>query len=193
MIAYHYSVTYQGDKSLKNDFKHNYQRSEPYIRALENGNTVFTAMLLLSMYKDRVMRAEHEGKYEYAKDAVEAVFEYVRKSEFPTQISRLRCIYGVETLESAQHLAKEDWGCEPEEYEKLQILELELDPSRTVILDQTFYNQAYDCMVDYHGESDLHRMMDLARDYFSGKRSCEFIPELLSDGKNAVLRTMNKL
>ncbi len=193
MIAYHYSVTYSGDTSLQNDFRKNYLRSEPYIRALENGNSIFTAMLLLSMYKDRVLKSEKEGKYEYAKDATEAVFEYIRKTEFPNEVSRVGCIYGTETLENAQQLAKQDWGGAPDEYEKLQILELRLDPSRTVVFDQNFYNQAYDCMVDYHGETDLHRIMELARDYFSGKRSCKFIAELLSDGKNTVLRTISKL
>lgn len=193
MIAYHYSVTYQGDGSLQNDYRKNYLLAEPYIRALENGNGVFSAMLLLSMYKDRLLKSEKAGKFEYTKDATEAVFEYVRKAEFPDQVSRVGCIYGVETLEEAQRLAKEDWGSDSEEmYEKLQILEVDLDPLRTVVLDQSFYNRAYDCILDYHGEMDLHQIMDLARDYFSGKRSNEFIAELLSDGENRVCGIVEK-
>ncbi len=191
MIAYHYSITYQGDSSLQKDYRKNYLLAEPYIRALENGNGVFSAMLLLSMYKDRFMRSEKTGKFEYAKDATEAVFEYIRMTEFPTQVSRVGCIYGVENLEEAQRLAKEDWGSDPEEYEKLKILEVKLDPQKTVVLDQGFYNQAYDCMLDYHDEKDLQKIMELARRYFRKERSSEFIPEILSDGENKVLRVLS--
>ncbi len=190
MIAYHYSVTYRGDPSLTNDYRRNFLRAEPYIRALETGEEIFSAMVFFGMYQDRCMRAEKTGWFEYAKDAVEAVFEYVRKREFPGQISRVGCIYGVETLEEARRLAMEDWGndLDTEECKNLQILELQLDSSRTAVLDQSFYNQAYECMLDYHG--DLQKIEALARDYFGEKKSSEFLPELLSDGNNTVLRTI---
>ncbi len=190
MIAYHYSITYQGDPSLQNDYHKRYRLAEPYVRALQNGSSVFSAMLLLAMYHNRYLQSEKTGWFEYAKDATEAVFEYVRKTEFPERVSRVNCVYAAEKLEEVRRQAKEDWGTDPENYEKLRILELELDPERTVIYDQSFFNQAYDRMQDYHGEQDLQKVMDLARSYFSGERSNDAVLEVLSDGENKVLRVL---
>ncbi len=192
MIAYHYSITYQGDPSLQNDYHKRSLLAEPYIRALENGSSVFSAMLLMAMYHNRYLRSEKREWFEYAKDATEAAFEYIRKTEFPGKISRINCIYAAEKLEEIRRQAKEDWGTDPENYEKLQILELELDPQRTVMYDQCFFNQAYDCMQDYHGEQDLQKVMDLARSYYREERSGSFIAELLSDGENKILRVLQK-
>lgn len=190
MIAYHYSVTYQeGTQSLQKDYRKNHLLAEPYIRAMENSHDIFSSMLLWGMYRDRWERRENKRKFEYAKDALEGVWEYVRKNEFSDHsVSRLNCVYGCVSLEEARKLAALDWGEDWEDSSTLKILELELNPDRTMVYDQTFYNEAYDRMVDYHGEADLQVIMDLARRYFSGEKSENYLPEVLSDGENRILR-----
>lgn len=184
MIAYHYTVVYTGFASLEADYQRKSRTVEPYIRALAHGDEVFAAMLLMGMYKDRVLRSEREdGWFEYAKDATEAVFEVVRRREFPQAISRLHCTYYVDTLEGARRLGISDWGEDP----ALRILEVELDAARTVRLDQTFYNNAYDRMTDYRSYEDLYAAMAQAREYFSGAMSDTPLPELLSDGENRII------
>lgn len=193
MIAYHYSVSYQ-EGALENDHRKNLLLAEPYIRALENGSAVFSAMLLWGMYRDRWERREHNRKFEYAKDALEGVFEYIRKTEFPgNSICRLNCVYGCTSLEEAHKLAALDWGDSLEDPAALKFLELELNPERTAVYDQSFYNTAYDRMVDYHGDADLQVVMELARQYFSGEKGENYLPEILSDGETRVLQIQTGL
>ena len=54
LIAYHYNTTYTGYTSLENDHCRKLRTAEPYIYALEHDDSVFSAMLLLGMYKGDV-------------------------------------------------------------------------------------------------------------------------------------------
>lgn len=186
MIAYHYSVTYGGDTSLKNDYHGKAATAEPYRIALENGKSVFSAMLLMGMYRDRLARAETPGGwFEYAKDATEAIFEFVRRREFAADsISRLNCVYYVGTLADAQRIGAEDWG----EDGTFQVLEVELDEGRVRTYDQAHYDAAYERMVHFGGEADIDAALDAARRYFAGAHSEKPVMEILSDGENRVVR-----
>lgn len=190
MLAYHYSVTYEGDASLKNDYHNKYATAEPFIFALEEGRGVFSSMLLWGIYKDRLLKSEKKGWFEYAKDATEAVFEFVRRREFPDHsVSRLNCVYAVDSLEEARKYAEEDWGDEP----ALKILELELDEEKTVRYDRALYDKAYEGLTQFRGGNDLDAAMEYARRYFSKDRSETPVYELLSDGENRVIRVCGEV
>lgn len=186
LIAYHYNTTYSGYTSLENDHHRKIRTAEPYIYALAHDGPVFSAMLLMGMYKDRLARAEREnGWFEYAKDATEALFEHIRRQEFAdSSISRLHCCYFVSSLEEALRLGLDDWENDPE----LKILVVEIDERHVMRYDQAFYNQAYELFVHYRSEEDICKAADLARRYFAGEMSDHPLPELLADGENHIRR-----
>lgn len=189
LIAYHYNTTYTGYTSLENDHCRKLRTAEPYIYALEHDGSVFSAMLLLGMYKDRLARAESEnGWFEYAKDATEALFEHIRRREFTNRsISRLHCCYYVASLEEALRLGLDDWGNDS----ALKILEVEIDDRHVMRYDQAFYNQAYELFVHYRSEEDIRKASGLARRYFAGEMSAQPLPELLADGENRIRRVFS--
>lgn len=188
LIAYHYNTAYTGYPSLENDHHRKIRTAEPYLYALTHEGPVFSSMLFLGMYKDRLARAESEnGWFKYAKDATEALFEHIRRQEFAgCSISRLHCCYYVIPLEEALRLGLDDWGNDP----ALKILEEEID-DHVVRYEQAFYNQAYELFAHYRSEEDIRKAADLTRRYFAGEISDHPVPELLVDGANHVLRVFS--
>lgn len=71
--------------------------------------------------------------------------------------------------------------------EQVKLLEVETDGSRVFSYDQYFFNEAERVMED---ERSLERVKELARRYFSGEMSENPLVEILSDGKNKVLREL---
>lgn len=189
MIAYHYTTTYTGDPALKNDYRGRLHVTEPYLLALDHGRDTFATMLLYGMYRDRLLQSEKKGWLEYAKEPTEALFEYVRRREFPEgSVSRLGCVFYIDNLNRARQVARDDWGDDAPE---LKFLEVRLDDGRTVCYDQAFYNRSYDLISNYRSPADLEAAMDCARRYFAGERSGEPVLELLSDGEHRVLRVID--
>ena len=189
MKLYHYSVdSYKSGPSLTNDYKNSYSYAEPYILALREGMDVFKSTFYATMYMSRELVALKLRKYEnYIKDTVEAIFEYVRETEFPNETSRLRCVYYCHTEEEAVQYAMDDCissGLFTKEQVKL--LEVEVEATRVREYDQRYYNIAMNSIED----NDFNTAFQCARDYFSLKRTEEPLIEVVCDGNNRILREL---
>ena len=127
---------------------------------------------------------KHEN---YAKDAVEGIFEWVRRRDFSADsASRVGCVYYCESKDEAIAYLKADCLDNGDfSVDQVKLLEVEVDAARVFRYDQSFYNRAIDAMEQ---KRDLDAVIALAKAYFSKRRSEEPLIEILSDGKNRVIR-----
>ncbi len=187
MILFHYSVdSYTDSPSLTNDFAGHYKYAEPFLLALERGRQVFDAVFYSAMYASRDLVDLGLRKNEnYRKDAVEGIFEYVRRTEFGgVPVSRLHCVYYCASLEEARKYAWDDalkgGGFTKEQ---VKLLTVETPEERTYAYDQEFYNAAMKAVE----KNDIDAVFALARKYFALERTENPLIEILADGENRVL------
>ena len=187
MILFHYSVdSYTDSPSLTNDFAGHYKYAEPFLLALERGRQVFDAVFYSAMYASRDLVDLGLRKNEnYRKDAVEGIFEYVRRTEFAgVPVSRLHCVYYCASLEEARKYAYDDalrdGGFTKEQ---VKLLTVETPEERAYAYDQQFYNAAKE-EID---KNNVDAVFALARKYFALERTESPLIEILSDGDNRVL------
>lgn len=186
MILYHYSVdSYTGGGKLINDYKNGYGFAEPFILAMRRGMDTFLAVYYAAMYMGREMVALKMRKYEnYRKDAVEGIFEYVRETEFPFRVSRLRCVYYCRTKEEAlAYMAEDCFADGLFTKDRVKLLRAEVEDGRVAEYDQTWFNRAEEAI----GRDDFDEVLDCAFRYYSPERSEEPLIEIVSDGENRVL------
>ena len=191
MILYHYSVdSYSSGSMLINDYKKQFRFAEPFLLALEKGDDCFWSVYFSAMSYSRELCALGLRKYEnYVKDAVEGIFEYVRRHQFHNNsASRLGCVYYCDSREEAIAYLKEDCIDNGNfTLDRVKLLEVEVESDSIYRYDQNFYNEACDIM---ENECDLDTVKHLAEYYFSAKTSAAPLIEILSDGKNQILREL---
>ena len=189
MILYHYSVDcFREGASLSGDYKNQFRFVQPFLLALERSRDCFWSVYFSSMSLSRELCDLGLRKHEnYVKDAVEGVFEHVRRTEFSGRsVSRVGCVYYCEDAASAVALLKEDCLADGDYTpEQVKLLEVEVEEERVFRYDQSLFNDAMEAM---ENRRDLDRAFALARDYFSLRRSAAPVIELLSDGANRILR-----
>ncbi len=191
MILYHYSYTYKGDCSLQNDYHKRFALAEPMLIALRKGIDAFDNLILSLLYICRADESWNEGKKSYLhnfeKDAVEAIFEYIRETEYPNDsISRLNCVYYFRDLDSAVKAVYEDWincGDATKDEIKIKMLKVEVADGSAKDYDQHWYNCAYDAMK----KQNVSEVMELARKYFSETMSETPMLETLCSSNNHIL------
>ncbi len=185
MRLYHYSVTYKGGESLINDYNNRYKDAEPFILALQNGKDTFLSTYFSSLYLERQIKELQLRHYENCqKDAAEAIFEFVRRTSYADEISRLKCVYYCEELDMAIKCAMEDWiDCGDKTKEEVKILSVEIDEKRMRKYDQAFFNNAYSAVE----RNDFETAFANAKIYFSGTFTEQPIIEVLADGENRIL------
>lgn len=189
MKLYHHSVdSYQGAKQLTNDYKNNCGFAEPDILALRASREVFKAVLFSTMYRSREVKAPGLRKYEnYRMSAVEGIFEYVRETEFPKEISRPRCVYDCESEQEVLAYAQDDCFADGLfTKEQVVLLEVEVEESRIRRYDQSFFNPAPEKIE----QVDIEAVFACAREDFSLRRSDTPLIEVPADGDNSVLRSI---
>ncbi len=191
MILYHYSVdSYQGSGKLINDFKNNFRFAEPFLLAMEKGEDCFWSVYFSAMAYARELCALGLRKHEnHVKDAVEGIFEWTRRRRFPDHsASRIGCVYYCESKEEALSYLRDDCMDDNEfSYEQIKLLAVEVEDSRIFRYDQVFYNKALERLEQ---KQDLDAVIALAESYFSMQRSDAPLIEILSDGKNRVVREL---
>lgn len=191
MILYHYSVdSYQSGGTLTNDFKNQFRFAEPFLLALEKGEDCFWSTFFSAMSYSRELCALGLRKHEnYIKDAVEGIFEYVRRQEFEGRsVSRIGCVYYCESREEAVSYLKEDCIDNGDfTVEQVKLLEVKVEDARVYRYDQAFFNEAETVM---ETTRDLGKIVSLARGYYSLKRSDTPLIEILSDGANRVIQEL---
>jgi hypothetical protein len=192
MILYHYSVdSYQNGDMLFNDFKGQFRFAEPFLLALEKSEDCFWSTFFAVMSYSRELCALGLRKHEnYLKDSVEAIFEYIRKNEFGgNSASRIECVYYCENREEAVAYLKADCIDNGDfTVQQVKLLEVEVADDSIYRYDQYFFNQAKEIMGT---ERNLKKIIALARNYYSMKRSEVPLIEVLSNGKNRILREIS--
>lgn len=188
MIVYHYSLTYQGDKALINDYAKKSLTVKPMLLALQKGQDWFEIFLLEEMYRARLIE-EAGGFHNYVKDATEAIFEYVRQTAFANHsVSRINCVYYCASLPDAIQAAHEDWiDCGDATKEEVKILEVQVADESVFEYDRQWYDRAYEVMKQH----DIATAMTCAKQYFAGNKTDAPIFEYLSAGDNRVLREVD--
>ena len=187
MILYHYSVdSYKSGSTLINDYKKQYKYAEPFILALRQNIEIFMATYYATMYMSRELVELKLRKYEnYRKDAVEAIFEYVRETEFTKLPSRLNCVYYCESEADALSYMEDD--CLSDglfSKDQIKLLEVDVEDARIRVYDQKFYNYAMN-EIEHH---DFESVFANARKYFSFERTEEPLLEIVADGQNKIIR-----
>lgn len=130
----------------------------------------------------------HETKW-----ACEGLFEYIRRTEFPDKCSRLKSNYYYDTLENCKKLYFEDWGnASEEERRKIRLFEVEVDGD-ICKCDMTLFDKAYDLLADLESPDGVAEIYDIARAYFQGTLSRDYIIEILSEGKAIAINDISTL
>ncbi len=191
MILYHYSVdSYQGGGKLIPDFKNNFRFAEPFLLALEKDEGCFWSVYYAAMAYSRELCALGLRKHEnYVKDAAEGIFEWVRRHRFPNgSVSRIGCVFYCESIEEAISYLRDDCIESGDyTYGQVKLLEADVEDSRVFRYDQTFFNRAVDAL---ERGRELAPVTALAGSYYAMDRSDEPCIEVLSDGKNRVVREL---
>ena len=178
MIVYHMSETLKEGDFLTPDYEKLMTLTVPFIQGLERGEECFCGMLLFGKFMYEVMtRSRLRYWANYAKYATEAVFEYVRRKEFPEVYSRMASNYFYDTVEYSKKLYEYDYGSCPDNDEGVQLFEIELEDKNPQYRDMNLYDMAYDAM---HRE-DVQTAMAAARRYFAGEHTDDPTWEIMSD------------
>ena len=180
MKAYHMSETLKIGDTLEVDYQKTVNLAEPFVQALEHSTDCFYGMVLNGKYFCAVLRKFRLWEWsDYAKWSVEGAFEFVRNTEFPDAISRLKCNYFYDNMENVRHLYEYDWGNESQEVQsRIHLFEVDLDDDVIQKYDMSIYDQAYDAM---EKNQDVQMVLDCARRYFAGNHTEKPIWEILSD------------
>lgn len=180
MNVYHMSDTLKLGDALSPDFKKTMALAQPFVQALEQSQDCFYAMVLNAKYLRAVL-----GKFklwewsDYVKWSVEGAFEFIRKTEFPDCISRLRCNYFYDNLDACRILYEFDWGTASEEERAgIHLFEVELDADAVETRDMRVYDEAYNAMYNH---DDVQKVLECARRYFSGGQTEKPVWEIMSD------------
>lgn len=170
MIVYHYSQTLKEGDRLEPGHLDFFDLCEPFMQALSHGRDCFFSMLLNGKYMFAVLnRSNLRCWADYAKWATEALFEFVRKNEFPHCVSRLCCNYFCIDLNDCIRMFIEDWGEEDgEEKEKVHLFEVEVPEDSLEKRDISVFDAAYDAI---HDKQDADAALEYARRYFAGEHS----------------------
>ena len=180
VILYHMSQTLILGEEMKNDFEKKSELTLPFVYALEKSIDFFCNMLVNGQSQqtvpDELVRLDR-AKYETY--SIEGAFEFVRKTEFPNCISRLKCKYFFDNLENYRILYEAGWKQEPEEERaKIHLYEIELDDECPQRCDMLLFDEAIDSMLE---KQDVEAVLSCARRYFSGQQSTTPVWEIMSD------------
>ena len=179
MKAYHLSETLKLGDILDADHQQLFNLAQPFIQALERSENFFYGMVLNGKYLYAVLdKCGLKEWADYAKWATEGAFEFIRKTEFPNALSRLKCNYFYDNLEAVKRLFESDWGDESEEIQNhIHLFEFELNDDTIQKYDMCIYDLAYSAM---ENAQDVQKALDCARRYFAGEHTENPVWEILT-------------
>lgn len=192
MKAYHISETLKVGDTLETDHQELINLAMPFIRALEHSADCYFGMILNSKYTNAVLEKFGLKEWsDYVKWSTEGAFEFIRKTEFPNAISRLKCSYFYDCLDNVKKLYDYDWGNEPAEVQnKIHLFEVLLDDSAIQKNDMNLFDQAYDAM---ERSQDVQAVLDCARRYFAGSHTEYPIWEILTNKNVKITKDITQL
>ena len=190
MIVYHYSQTLKEGDRLVPGYQNYMDLCEPFMQALSCGRDCFFSMLLNGKYMFAVLNRSNLRYWaDYAKWATEALFEFVRKNEYPQCVSRLRCNYFCADLNDCIKMYQEDWGEEnEEERKKVHLFEIEIPEDSLEMRDISIFDAAYDAIND---KQDVDVAFKHAQRYFAGEHGEEPNWEFLSASDATVAKDIS--
>ena len=190
MIVYHYSQTLKEGDMLEPGHSDFTDLCDPFILALTRGRDCLYGMLLNGKYMFAVLnRSDLRYWADYAKWATEGIFEYIRRTEFPGCVSRLRCSYLCAGLEDCIRMYHEAWDEEDEDdRNKVHLFEIETDGSGIEERDISVFDAAYDAISE---RQDIDAAVGYARRYFAGMHGDGPSWELLCDGKATAVKDIS--
>lgn len=176
MIVYHYSQTLKEGDRLVPGYLNFMDLCEPFMQALSRNRDCFFSMLLNGKYMFAVLdRSNLRYWADYAKWATEALFEFVRKNEYPQCVSRLRCNYFCADLNDSIRMYQEAWG--EEDRRNVHLFEIEVPEDCLEMRDISVFDAAYDAIND---KQDIEAAFAYAQGYFAGEHGEEPNWEYLS-------------
>lgn len=192
MKVYHMSDTLCLGTELSVNFKRSWELAEPFVQALERSDECFYGAYFAAKFMrealDRFGMADMQT--DCVKWAAEAVFEHVRRREFPLRCCRLKGNYFFDELSSCRELFEIDWGkASEDERAKIKLFEIELSAETADRLDMRLFDEAYD---DLWETNDITRTAAFARRYFSGGSTEHPIWELISDRRAVTVRDLTE-
>lgn len=151
MIVYHMSDTLPLHAEMTADYKKTMGLITPFLQALDRSQDCFFGMLLAAKHQKAVLAkfGLQDMWTNYTKWATEAIFEFVRRKEFPHFCDRINGHYFFDSLDSARTL-----------------YQVELDDDAPARLDMRLFDEAFDAMWD---REDLETALSCARRYFPGR------------------------
>ena len=191
MIVYHYSPTLKEGENLEPGHEKYGDLCEPFMEGLAYSRDCFVGMLLSGKYTFAVMnRSKLRYWANYAKWSTEGLFEYVRRKEYPSAVSRLHCNYFCVDVAECVRMFWEDWGEEePEDQEKVHLFEVELPADSLEKRDCSLFDAAYDAIE----KQDIEEALALARRYFAGEHGEAPAWEYLSDAQARAVKDISHL
>jgi len=191
MLVYHISQTLSPGKILQPDFDGKSEFCQPFIQALTRSEDCFYGMLLNGKYLYAILNKVNMREWSnYAKWATEAVFEFIRKTDFPDCYSRLNSNFFYDNLDDCQNLYASAWSDESEaDRQKVRLFEIELDDPAPQKRDMMLYDEAFDAIAD---TQDTPHAIACARAYFSGKHTATPVWEIISNRPAKVSRDITE-
>lgn len=183
MKVYHMSDMLPLNAEMTADYKQTSELIQPFVQALERGEDCFFGTLMAAKHQKAVLRkfGLQDMWTNYIKWATEAIFEFIRKQEFPESCSRITGHYFFNHLESCRELFEVDWGdASEEERTKIHLYEVELETDHPQALDMRMFDEAFDAMWE---NEDVHTAIACARRYFRGEATQSPVWEILSDAR----------
>lgn len=192
MKLYHMSDTLPLNTVMTADYKETTELVMPFLQALERSEDCFFAMLMAAKHQKAVLKkfGLQDMWTNYVKWATEAIFEYVRRNEYPNMPCRITGHYFFDNLESVLELYRVDWaGASEEERAKIRLYEVDLEDECPARLDMRLFDDAFDAMWD---QEDVQTTLRCARSYFSGQPGENPVWELLSEAKAIAVADISK-
>lgn len=191
MTLYHMSDSLQLGDTLNGDFQHLNQLIEPFFRALMRSEDCFYAMLMNVIYTTNVFyRNNIHDRVDHPKYATEAIFEYVRCTQFPDCNSRIWSNYFYDDLEQCRRFYDFTWGKASEEFQRcVHMYEIEVDQATLDKRDMRIYDIAYKNMCE---ETDIAVIKACARRYFAGEATDDPVWEYLSEAEAIAVRDVTE-
>lgn len=191
MTLYHTSDSLKLGDTLNGNYLHRSEMIDPFLCALMRSEDCFYAMLMSVAYMTNVFyRNNLRDRVDHPKYATEAIFEFVRQTEFPDCNSRIWSNYFYDDLEQCRRFYHFTWDKASEELRRcVHMYEIEVDQTTLDKRDMHIYDIAYKNMCD---EPDIAVIKECARRYFAGEATDDPVWEYLSEAPATAVRDVTE-
>ena len=180
MKLYHTSDSLQLGEKLNPEFHGHRWLMEPFLEALRRSEDCFYGMMLGQQYLYYLFQRQKWANWSVTpKHPTEAVFEYIRQTEFPEHASRISSNYFYDDLNLCKYFYHITWSRDDEEYrQRVHMYEIETDQNSLTKRDMRLYDMGLEAIRD---RMDIQAAKDAARRYFAGEQTDDPVWEYLSE------------